>query len=230
MTSDYQRLSGEQLGPTRKQDLAYARLRDWIVDGALAQDERIDETRMAQRLGVSRIPLRHALGRLAAESLVIERPHRGWVVSPISLAGAEDVYAGRAALEVMLARTAAERRGEAEVAASREALDRQSSLIAAGSLQESRLWDREFHAAIYSAARMPHSLTAFQGLRLLSERYIHLYLDEPERAAASLEEHRAIQQAFEDGDADRIAELTESHVRVGIVVLRELLGESVEQR
>lgn len=226
--SDYQRLIGEQLAPSRKQDLAYARLRDWIVTGALAQDERIDETRMAERLGVSRIPLRHALGRLAAESLVIERPHRGWVVSPISLAGAEDVYAGRSALEVMLARAAAERRSEEDIETARAALERQSALISSGALQESRLWDREFHAAIYTAARMPHSLAAFQGLRLLSERYIHLYLDEPERAAASLEEHRAILRAFERGDGDRIAVLTESHVRDGIVVLRKLLGSSVE--
>lgn len=226
--SDYQSLVGERLAPSRKQDLAYARLRDWIVTGALEHDQRIDETRMAERLGVSRIPLRHALGRLASESLVIERPHRGWVVSPMSLAGAEDVYAGRTALEVMLARIAAERRTAQDVEASASALERQSELIERGALQESRTWDREFHAAIYAGARMTHSLAAFQGLRLLSERYIHLYLDEPERAAASLEEHRAIQQAFADGDGERTAALTAAHVQDGIVVLRALLAPDSE--
>lgn len=226
--SEYQSLVGDQLAPSRKQDLAYARLRDWIITGALEHDQRIDETRMAERLGVSRIPLRHALGRLASESLVIERPHRGWVVSPMSLAGAEDVYAGRTALEVMLARTAAERRTDQDVSTSAAALQRQAKLIERGELRESRTWDREFHAAIYAGARMTHSLAAFQGLRLLSERYIHLYLDEPERASASLDEHRAIQQAFADGDGDRIAALTADHVQDGIIVLRGLLAPSTE--
>lgn len=209
----------------RKQDWAYVRLREWILDGELGQGERLDETKLADQLGLSRIPLRHALSRLSSEGLVIDRPHQRWVVSPMSLAGAEDVYAGRAVLEVMLAREATARATADDIDRVEKNLATQREYFEAGRYRESRKWDRTFHFSMYEIAGMAHSLAALERLRVLSERYIHLYMREPDRLSTSLREHQGIFDAFKGGKGDLVAELTELHVKDGIAVLRTLLSD-----
>lgn len=208
----------------RKQDWAYLRLRDWILDGELAQGALLDETKLAEQLNLSRVPVRDALSRLSSEGLVIDRPHQRRIVSPMSLAGAEDVYAGRVVLEVMLGREATARATDEDKARVSAALETQRRKIEAGDDREARRYDRVFHFTMYEIAGMGHSLSALEKLRILSERYIHLYMSSPDRLRSSLEEHQRIFEAFRDGDAEQVAALTESHVQDGIAVLRTLLA------
>nr|WP_269449963.1 GntR family transcriptional regulator [Auraticoccus cholistanensis] len=198
-------------------------MREWVVEGHLREGQKLDEARLADELGVSRIPLRHALSRLASEGLVVDRPHRSLLVAPMSLADAEDVYAGRTVLEVLLATTATERAEPGDVQRVRAVLDVQAEHTSGGHHEHSRHDDRNFHFAMYETARMAATFAALQRLRLLSERYIHLYLKQPSRLQESLSQHRAIFEAFAAGDRDRVAELTERHVTEGIQVLRGLL-------
>ncbi|RCK69075.1 GntR family transcriptional regulator [Desertihabitans brevis] len=207
----------------RKQDWAYEQLREWIIVGRLGYGDRLDEASLAEELRISRIPLRHALSRLASEGLLIDRPHRSLLVAPMSREDAEDVYAGRTALEVLLATRATERAGTEDVERVRRVLAVQTEHIAAGRLEDSRHDDRNFHAAMYESARMTSTFAALQRLRLLSERYIHLYLKQPARLQDSVQQHHAIFDAFAAGDGARAAQLTERHVTEGIEVLRTLL-------
>lgn len=208
----------------RKQDWAYVQLREWILEGQLAPSERLDETRLAATLQLSRIPLRQALARLAAEGLIIDRPHHGWIIPELSLDQAEDVYSGRVALEVMLASEATRRADNGDKARVGEALSAQKEHVAAGNLTKSRDRDKDFHFTMYEIAGRPRSLAALEMLRSLSERYIYLYMSEPERLTASVIAHGAIYRAFKDGDVDEVAALTKSHINEGIVVLRTLLA------
>ncbi|SDE68764.1 GntR family transcriptional regulator [Auraticoccus monumenti] len=222
--SPFTGLGEPQHSPTwRKQDWAYAQLREWIVEGHLREGQKLDEATLADELGVSRIPLRHALSRLASEGLVVDRPHRSLLVATMSLADAEDVYAGRTVLEVLLATTATLRAGPGDVERVRAVLEVQAEHTTSGRHEDSRHDDRNFHFAMYETAQMAATFAAFQRLRLLSERYIHLYLKQPSRLQESVSQHRAIFDAFVAGDPDRVADLTERHVTDGIRVLRTLL-------
>src|SRR4051794_796607 len=88
--------------------VVYERLRSEIVRGELRPNERLIEAEIANRLRVSRTPVRESLQRLAADGLVVSR-RRGWVVYEHSMDQIRDIYETRAALEGFAARLAAER-------------------------------------------------------------------------------------------------------------------------
>ena len=93
---------------TRSQDVTDV-LREWILAGTVAAGERLEEVPIAERLGVSRTPVRAALTLLATERLVDYQPKRGYVVRRFE---AEDVFAAyevRACMEGLACRQAAER-------------------------------------------------------------------------------------------------------------------------
>ncbi len=85
-------------------------LRRLVVTGELPPGSRIVEDRLAERLGVSRNPVREALQALAAEGFVEILPRRGAVVAQITPEQAEDLFDVRTALEPLAARLAARRR------------------------------------------------------------------------------------------------------------------------
>ena len=74
-------------------------VRAMIVDGRLAPGERINEVRLSEALGVSRTPLREALGRLAAEGALSSTPAIGYSVRPLTVEEFEQVYAIRPLLD-----------------------------------------------------------------------------------------------------------------------------------
>ncbi|MBB5158307.1 GntR family transcriptional regulator [Saccharopolyspora phatthalungensis] len=213
----------------RKQDWAYQQLRQWILAGTLEPGEQLSQERLATELGISRVPLRHALSRLASEGLVVDRPHQRWTVAEVSLNDAADVYHGRAALEAMLAEAAA--RTVAEVSGDVSALEEIEALLAeqrqaaaAGDRARVSVLDRRFHGAIYALAGMPASTVALEQLRTKSDRYVALYLADVDRVQNSLAEHTAMMAALRSGDAATFADLTRAHVLGGLEVLAHLLS------
>src|SRR5436190_22723903 len=86
----------------------YEQLRSEIVRGQLRPNERLVEAEIAERLQVSRTPVRESLQRLAADGLVVSR-RRGWVVYEHTIDQIRDIYETRIALEGYATRLAAER-------------------------------------------------------------------------------------------------------------------------
>ena len=88
-------------------DVATRELREMILSGELQPGVQLVLTELAQRLSMSVMPVREAIGRLQAEGLVDQIPHRGARVSLVSAADLEDLYAVRIALETLATREAA---------------------------------------------------------------------------------------------------------------------------
>src|SRR6187402_2541338 len=93
----------------RASDRAYASLLDEIQQGILPAGTVLGEVEQAARLGVSRTPLREALGRLAADGLVAQQSPRVTVVTDVDAADIRELFEVRRALEETAARLAAER-------------------------------------------------------------------------------------------------------------------------
>lgn len=74
-------------------------LRRRILDGELEEGSRLNEVHLAEQVGVSRTPLREALGRLASEQMVEQIPHRGFFVRRLCASEARDIYPMRALLD-----------------------------------------------------------------------------------------------------------------------------------
>ena len=215
-------LSPEPSGYRTKADWAYLQLRRWIQSGALEAEQRLDQEQLAARLGVSRVPLRHALVRLEAEGLVVSRAHLGATVAPLSLEHAEDIYAGRGALEPMLTERAVERL-DADAISDLEALldDQQRAL---GEADRGRFLelDRRFHTRLYRESGYRTSVEVVQRLRDLSDRYVAAFQGDAKRSRGTLLEHREIVRACKARDASAAAHLMEAHVRGGIEFLRRM--------
>lgn len=203
---------------------AYNHLESAILTGELKARERLVEKDLAERLGMSRTPIREALRRLEERGMVRILPHRGAIVSDISPPDVENIYAVRSHLEVFTARLAAQR-------ISPEGLDRIAEMEAVhAKLADGRdiralmLANDRFHDAIYAAAANPCLVELIQQLR----RQVHVVRfnawAQPDRITRSLAEHRQMMEALERRDGDRLADLTEQHLRVAKETYLSYLG------
>lgn len=213
-----------QNAPLNKQEWAYRQIRHWILTGVLEPGRKLEQDTLADELSISRIPLRQALSRLFAEGFVDHRPNQSWVVSAVSLEDARDVYAGREALEVLLAEKAGALITPADLEAIEATLDEQQKALDDRDLELAREHDRAFHNRIYEVAGLSRTLQAQQQLRAMSDRYIAMYMSDINRVISGVKEHREILDALKRKDIVRTKEAVALHVRGGIDVLVGILS------
>ena len=177
----------------RASDRAYATLLDEIQSGILAPGAVLGEVEQAARLGVSRTPLREALGRLAADGLVAQQSPRVTVVTDVDAGDIRELFEVRRALEETAARLAAERGDAAAFADARRRVRARSSLDGRGrgSTHYYALIAR-FDAALDAAVANDYLTAALRTVRTHLVRVRRLARDNPDRLAASVAEHRLI--------------------------------------
>jgi len=152
------------------------RLRSMILSGELKPNERIGVAAAARDLGVSHIPVREAVQRLTAESLVESVPNRGPVVAGVCLQDLHDIYYVRRLLECDIARGAAPLYTEQDIAGIRQSLE--SLLEASPKEPGGKFWlaHRAFHQAILRPATNRWSERILNLLWQNAERYHRLYM------------------------------------------------------
>jgi DNA-binding GntR family transcriptional regulator len=196
----------------RASDRAYAALRDEIVTWKLAPGTALSEIELADRLGVSRTPLRAALARLALEGLVDTSRGRTGIVPDVSIESVVELFELREALETQAARLAA-RRGDRVVFAG---LADEFTRAAAGSGPDvlDAYYDliTRFDEALDVAVANPAIRSALDGVRTHLARARRLAADNPARLVRAADEHRLICQAIADGDGALAASATAVHL------------------
>ncbi|MFD7868792.1 GntR family transcriptional regulator [Streptomyces sp. NPDC057682] len=136
-------------------DQVYELLRQAVVEGDLAPNDRVVESEIARRLGVSQAPVREAVKRLAREGVFTHVPRRGHFVVEISSQDAEYARQVREPLESLAARLAAERITEDELAQLDTQVERMHRAVAASDVSEFRDADIEFHTLVGQFAGNP---------------------------------------------------------------------------
>src|SRR3954454_15696101 len=111
---------------------AYAEVKARLLDGRFAGGTLLSENEIAQRLGLSRTPVRQAFVQLEAEGLLELYPRRGALVVPVAASEIEDVFEARLLVEEHCARRAATGGGAALAAQLAEAIAAQERAIATG--------------------------------------------------------------------------------------------------
>jgi DNA-binding GntR family transcriptional regulator len=192
--------------------IAVSMLRDRILHGAYPAGEPLRQDAIAEELGVSRIPVREALRQLEAEGLVTFNPHRGAVVSSLSLADIEEVFALRADIECDLLRRALPRLGDGHVRRAREILDAYERALRGGEVAAWGELNWQFHSALYAPAERPITMGIVQRLHQQSDRYARMQLALTHGESRASEEHRAILAAVAKRDAKRAAALMRQHI------------------
>ena len=128
------------------------RIRRDVVDGVFPFGARLRIHELAQRYGVSPMPVREALRELRGSGLVVIERHHGARVRNVDAAFVENVFDIRSAIETMLARRAAERRTAAQLEALQAIEERLEAHVAAGDAPAVLAANREFHDVVNAAA------------------------------------------------------------------------------
>ncbi|MFF1769642.1 GntR family transcriptional regulator [Streptomyces sp. NPDC058249] len=198
---------------------AYAYLKDTVLTDPAMQGEFLSEQDIADRIGVSRTPIREALLLLAAEDLVQLVPKRGARVAPLSGREISELMALRGIVE----RYAAEHviaQGRTPVTELGELLDRQGALSGPDQAKEFIAVDHLFHATLVSAVGNTLLDRHYDGLRSRQVRagVVALY-NQHGRQEAVLDEHREILDALAAGDAAAACAAIDSHLQSTLKVL-----------
>jgi DNA-binding GntR family transcriptional regulator len=134
---------------------AYRSIRDAIVDGTLAPGERLNDAELAQWLGVSRTPVREALTRLEEAGLVLTKPGRYTMVSPLDARAARAAQTVTAAMHELAVREAVPHLSAGEIEAMREANARFAAALRADDVDAAIESDDEFHGIAVTASANP---------------------------------------------------------------------------
>jgi DNA-binding GntR family transcriptional regulator len=211
--------------PTRTEYVVQA-LRERILKGQVAGGDPIRQIALAKELGVSQIPVREALLRLAAEGLVDFIPHRGAVATRLTEAEIRELSHLRALVETDLLRSAVPRLTAAHIDAAQETLAQFESLLDKRSdIEHWSKLNHRFHASIYEAAECPVSLELVASLHLKSDRYIRLQLLLTDWIPQAQAEHRELLDLCCNGRTDKACSLLERHIREAGRAIANLLAD-----
>ena len=187
-------------------------LRERILHGVYPEGEPLRQDAIADELGVSRIPVREALRQLEAEGLVTFNPHRGAVVSTLSLNEIEELFELRALIELDLLRRAMPRLGHEDVVRAKEILDAYETALRNGDIASWGEMNWQFHSTLLAPADRPFTLGVAQRLHQQCDRYLRMQLALTHGELRANEEHRAILAAVRKKDARRAGELLREHI------------------
>jgi DNA-binding GntR family transcriptional regulator len=193
-------------------------LRDAILTGDLPAKTRLREPELAQRLAVSRTPLREAIRQLEAEGLVASLPRLGTFVTDLTPQDLEETYAIRAILEGLAARQAAEHADRAEAASLRALLDELGHKTANYRVYHEAAG--RFHDAIFVLSGNKRLRVMYETLTRQVARLRTLSLAVGKRPETSLREHRRIADAILRGKGAEAERLMRAHVEGALGVLR----------
>ena len=177
-------------------DVVFKTLRQAILKGELEPGERLMEIQRAERLGVSRTPIREAIRKLELEGLVLMIPRRGAEVAKISEKNLRDVLEVRRSLEELAIDLACQRIQEEELETLREAQKEFAAAIAAGDAMEIAQTDEKFHEIIYSGTGNQKLMQILSNLREQMYRYRLEYIKDANKRQILLVEHEQILKAL----------------------------------
>ena len=200
----------------------YAGLRDAIVGTVFAPGQRLSETDLAERYGVSRTPVREALVRLRDDRLVEIVPQLGTYVTRISRQAVGDAQFVRESLECAAVRAATERAGADDVAALQAIVERQREAARAGDVDRFYVFDDELHRSLcdLSGHGIAWSLSQRAGGHLNRIRRLSMTL--PAYIDEMIAEHVVVIDAVRRGEPAQAERALRQHLRMVLASLPDI--------
>ena len=209
MKDDFQIEMNEYL-PLR--DVVFNTLRQAILRGELQPGERLMEIQLAQRLGVSRTPVREAIRKLELEGLVLMLPRRGAEVAEITRQDLEDVLEVRAALEELAVKDACEHITDEQLQDLKKAANEFKRSLEGTDLVACAEADIHFHEIIYAATNNKRLVQMLNNRREQRYRYRMENLKDKRTYRTLVEEHDAIRRALKKQDKEKAGAAINVHI------------------
>ena len=193
-------------------DVVFNTLREGILTGKLRPGERLMEIHLADKLGVSRTPIREAIRMLELEGLVTMIPRRGAEVSRISVQDLRDVLEVRTSLESLAARLACERISSEQKQELRQAADAFVKSTFSGNATVVAQADVRFHDVILAASGNKQLIQLVSNLSERMFRYRLQYVKDTKNHKKLIQEHSLIMNSILDGNVSDAIKHVETHI------------------
>ena len=204
MTADFVR-------PPTAQEAVLAELRRLLVTGELAPGAPVRQEAVAERLGVSRVPVREALKVLEGEGALVYAPHRGYVVSELSVDDLVEVYRLRELLEAEAIRVAVPQLTDLDVDTIAAAAHQVDAAGSVDDLAAMTAANRDFHFLLFDAAGMPRLSRTLRQLWDATDVYRAVYFGATGNRERVSDDHAELLAALRHRDVRRAVAAQRSH-------------------
>ena len=193
-------------------DVVFNTLRQAILKGELEPGERLMEIQLAERLGVSRTPIREAIRKLELEGLVLMIPRKGAEVAKISARSLRDVLEVRRALEELAIELACQRMSEEDVGNLQKAQEDFKKAIAEGDAMKIAETDEHYHDVIYEGTQNAKLIQMLNNLREQMYRYRLEYIKDEDKRKILVLEHEKLLKTVRERKVAEAKEAVREHI------------------
>ena len=193
-------------------EVVFNTLREAILTGELEPGEHLMEVKLANKLGVSRTPIREAIRKLELEGLVVMTPRRSAEVAKITKEDLVDVLEVRRVLEALSIELCCKNRTKEEIVLLKENLGKFKKSVESGDLTEIAKTDLQFHEIIYNATGNRRLNQILYNLREQMYRYRLEYIKDRQTRNTLIQEHQEIIDSIEKKDIERAKKAILVHI------------------
>jgi len=204
-------------------DVVFNTLRQAILRGELKPGERLMEIQLANKLGVSRTPIREAIRKLELEGLVLMIPRKGAEVAEITEKSLKDVLEIRRALEDLAVRLACEKITKEELKELKKAGDEFKKVLKSQDITEVAEADVRFHDVIYMATDNPKLIQLLNNFREQMYRFRVEYLKKAEVRPQLLAEHDEIIKFITEGNKEEASRVVTRHIENQALTVQDVI-------
>mgnify|MGYP000041436577 CR=1 FL=1 len=194
-------------------DIIYDDLKMGILTGKILPGTRLLEVELADKMGVSRTPVREAIRRLEKEGLVNIEPRHGAYAAKVSVEDMIEILEVRELMESMAAQLAANRITQEQLDALLQTENEYQKAVKSGDVEDMIVLDSKFHKQVVEAS---HNRTLYQLIEPLQEialRFRYMYYNDNTRAEKMPSEHERILKALSQGNGEAARKAAEKHLR-----------------
>ena len=193
-------------------EIAYEVLKRAMITGEIPAGERIVETDYAERLHISRTPLREALRKLERDGLVEYVLRRGVVVRAFTIADVDEIYTIRNALEMLTLPAVVKNVKDQDIAQLREKLQKMDEAMAKGDMESLSHLARAFHGQITHLSNQTRILRVIESQDEYITRFSAMSIAQETRRPQAHQEHHQIVEYLEKRDLENLQLLMKSHI------------------
>ncbi len=193
-------------------DQVFEQLETDILSGEFARGDILTETKLCDKLGVSRTPIREALRRLEQENL-IKVTGKGICVLGITEKDLEDIFLIRQNIEGLAAALAAENCSQEDLKELESVLELQEFYLEKHNAEQIKVMDNKFHETLYKLSGSVVFYNTLLPLHIKVQKYRKASVQRKSRAMESVAEHKQIFDAVKSGNRELAKTVTEQHVK-----------------
>lgn len=209
-------------------DVIFNTIREAIIAGELKPGERLMEVQLADKMGVSRTPVREAIRKLELEGLVEMIPRKGAHVAEVSVKDIMDVLEIRASMDGLATALAAKRITPEEIKELKHVYSQFVTNVEKENVNGTIKKDAEFHDVIYRASRNDKLLQISNNLKEQVQRFRVIYLKGFGSTGDIIKEHEQIIEAITTKNPEMAQKIAYEHIRTQEeTIIKALRGNSI---